>query len=83
MAPTPFGTRYGAGADKLEKTVRFALLSVFMLTVCSGQTARVGFDVGEKAPSFSLPDQNGTVRTLDSLKGAKGLILVFFRSADW
>ena len=30
-----------------------------------------------------VPDQNGTTRTLKSVLGPKGAILVFFRSADW
>jgi peroxiredoxin len=34
-------------------------------------------------PEFSLPDQTGTVRTLQSLMGKKGLMLLFYRSADW
>ena len=38
---------------------------------------------GATAPDFSLPDQSGHARTLDSLSGPKGLVLVFFRSADW
>jgi hypothetical protein len=30
-----------------------------------------------------LPDQHGITRSLRSLMGPKGAILVFFRSADW
>jgi len=43
----------------------------------------IGLAVGEKAPAFSIRDQFGRVQTLDSLKGTKGTILLFFRSADW
>ncbi|MEZ5402012.1 MAG: hypothetical protein R2729_20235 [Bryobacteraceae bacterium] len=39
--------------------------------------------VGEKIPSFSLPDQNGRKQNLRSLTGPKGLVLAFVRSADW
>lgn len=39
--------------------------------------------VGAKVPGFSLNDQNEQVRTLESLMGPKGLMLVFYRSADW
>jgi peroxiredoxin len=35
------------------------------------------------APEFSLPDQTGKVQTNASLKGSKGTVLLFFRSADW
>lgn len=43
----------------------------------------VGLAVGQKAPRFSLPDQFGSVQTLDSLEGKNGTVLLFFRSADW
>ncbi len=45
--------------------------------------AKLGPQVGEKVPDFSLPDQHGARQTLASLMGPKGLILVFNRSADW
>jgi len=43
----------------------------------------LGPKVGERAPDFSLRDQQGTPRTLRSTFGPKGVVLVFFRSADW
>jgi len=43
----------------------------------------IGPKIGDTLPDFSLPDQNGRVRTLNSLVGAKGAVIVFFRSADW
>lgn len=43
----------------------------------------IGLAVGQKAPAFSLRDQFGRVQTLDTLRGAKGTVLLFFRSADW
>jgi hypothetical protein len=43
----------------------------------------IGLAVGAKAPAFSLRDQNGQMQTLDTLKGANGTVLLFFRSADW
>jgi cytochrome oxidase Cu insertion factor (SCO1/SenC/PrrC family) len=39
--------------------------------------------VGGIAAQFSLPDQSGRTCTLESLMGRQGLVLVFFRSADW
>ena len=44
---------------------------------------KLGPKVGETVPDFSLPDQHGVTRSLKSLMGPKGAILVFFRSADW
>ena len=42
-----------------------------------------GLDRGAAIPSFHLPDQNGVERDFASIKGPKGAVLVFYRSADW
>ena len=39
--------------------------------------------VGETVPAFEARDHEGRPRTLESLRGPEGLVLVFFRSADW
>jgi len=39
--------------------------------------------VGEKIPEFEAVDQFGHRQTFATLKGAKGLLLLFHRSADW
>ena len=44
---------------------------------------RLGPQVGETVPAFSLPDHTGVVRTLKDVLGPKGALLVFSRSADW
>jgi len=44
---------------------------------------KLGPQVGERVPDFTLVDQGGRSRTLRSLLGARGLMLLFFRSADW
>ncbi|HJZ72536.1 MAG TPA: hypothetical protein VKE51_12410 [Vicinamibacterales bacterium] len=44
---------------------------------------KLGPQVGDRVPDFTLRDQDGRQRTLASLIGPKGLMLVFFRSADW
>jgi hypothetical protein len=44
---------------------------------------KLGPQVGATVPGFSLSDQTGRTRTLRSVMGPKGAILVFFRSADW
>jgi peroxiredoxin len=44
----------------------------------------LGPRIGARAPDIgSPPDQSGAPRTLQSLMGANGLVLFFFRSADW
>ncbi len=45
--------------------------------------SKLGPQVGERVPDFSLPDQNGKSQTLQSIMGPKGAMLVFIRSADW
>jgi hypothetical protein len=53
------------------------------IQIASIESMSIGLAVGQKAPTFSVRDQFGRVQTLDALKGAKGTILLFFRSADW
>jgi hypothetical protein len=45
--------------------------------------SKLGPQVGERVPDFSLKDQNGKVWSLQSIMGPKGAMLVFIRSADW
>jgi hypothetical protein len=49
----------------------------------AGGPPNVGPNVGDPLPSFEAKDQEGRTRSFDSLKGRNGLVLVFFRSADW
>lgn len=55
------------------------------LTVAALLVAAIatGPEIGMKIPEFSLPDQIGQSRTFTSLSGPQGLVLVFYRSADW
>lgn len=44
----------------------------------------LGPPIGAKVPDIGTPpDQTGTQRSFSSLAGEKGLVLFFFRSADW
>ena len=45
--------------------------------------SKLGPQVGQPVPAFSLKDQTGKVQTLQSIMGPKGAMLVFLRSADW
>lgn len=68
-------------------------LAILTLSVAASQSTspssaapdirRLGPQVGERVPDFTLTDQHGRTRTLASLIGPSGLMLVFFRSADW
>jgi cytochrome oxidase Cu insertion factor (SCO1/SenC/PrrC family) len=44
---------------------------------------KAGLRVGEKAPKFTLKDQQGKERSLDELLKKGKVALVFYRSADW
>lgn len=45
--------------------------------------SKLGPQVGERVPDFTLNDQAGRARTLQSVMGPRGAMLVFIRSADW
>ena len=44
---------------------------------------KTGPAVGSRIPAFDAVDQNGRKRTFETLRGPKGLVLLFVRSADW
>jgi len=62
-----------------------ALMGLLFNPVAQVKAAEdLGPSVGMRAPDIGTPnDQNGTPRSLQSLMGANGLVLFFFRSADW
>ena len=45
--------------------------------------SKLGPQVGEIVPDFSLTDQDGQTWTREAIMGPKGAMLVFVRSADW
>jgi peroxiredoxin len=45
--------------------------------------SKLGPQVGATVPDFNLGDQQGRKRTLQSVMGPKGAMIVFYRSADW
>jgi peroxiredoxin len=45
--------------------------------------SEVGLRAGQKAPDFTATDQLGKTQTLETLRGSKGTVLLFYRSADW
>lgn len=67
-------------------SVRILLLAVSVLAIGRAQSidvSRIGPQPGSQVADFQLPDQHGRSQSLASLAGAKGTMLVFFRSADW
>ncbi|HYK79650.1 MAG TPA: peroxiredoxin family protein [Micropepsaceae bacterium] len=66
----------------------FAAMLLGILIQARQSLANPDFDLGPainaKAPDIGTPpDQTGTPRPLASLMGEKGMVLFFFRSADW
>jgi cytochrome oxidase Cu insertion factor (SCO1/SenC/PrrC family) len=71
-------------------TLCFSLFGLFVFT--GGQEKPhptqadepvLGLDSGSPAPTFALSDQFGHQQSNETLKGSKGTVLLFFRSADW
>jgi peroxiredoxin len=58
----------------------------FIVSTLAAQTPdpqTLGPKVGMHVQEFSLRDQTGEMRSLRSVFGPKGAVLIFFRSADW
>jgi len=71
-------------AYSLRKIVAaVSLCTIIGVGASANTTQDVGLRVGDKAPSFSLKDQNGNDVSLDSLIKKGPVALLFFRSADW
>jgi peroxiredoxin len=47
------------------------------------KNARSGPAVGAKIPAFEVMDIDGKAHTFETLRGPRGLVLLFSRSADW
>ena len=45
--------------------------------------SKLGPQVGQLVPDFSLKDQAGKTWARQSIMGSRGAMLVFVRSADW
>ena len=60
-------------------------LTLFLAAIAAAQApgTKTGPEIGQKAPAFEARDQNGQLQSLATLRGPKGLLLVFVRSADW
>ena len=57
--------------------------SAFALLPSAPGQQIVGLQPGVKAPQIALVDQAGKPETFSTLTGPNGLLLLFFRSADW
>jgi hypothetical protein len=60
------------------------LVVVLILVGAAVAAAKMpGVPDGNPAPPFRAKDQFAREQTLSSLMGRNGLVLLFFRSADW
>ncbi len=50
---------------------------------CASGQHIIGLQPGVKAPQIALADQAGKPQSFNTLTGSNGLLLLFFRSADW
>ena len=79
----------------MSKRLMVIMLAMFFIGMTTGtawaqtptrtkiDVSKLGPQVGERVPDFSLQDQNGKTWTPKSIMGPKGAMLVFVRSADW
>lgn len=70
--------RWGGATAPLAAAALFA-----MAAHGASDSSAPGLAEGTEIPAFEARDQHGEVRGFDSLAGKNGLLLVFFRSADW
>ena len=84
-------------SQRLSRCRTTAVLSLLVATTGVGQArvpqatdraavvdvGRLGPRVGDALPTFTLRDQHGEARSLTSLLGPNGAVIVLFRSADW
>jgi peroxiredoxin len=73
----------------MSRTALLCTLIAVTTVVASAQDVRrvnvskLGPQAGATVPDFNLADQQGRKRTLQSVMGPKGAMIVFYRSADW
>jgi peroxiredoxin len=58
-------------------------LAGLLKPVAESEVPGPNFKVGDAIPQLAGRDQFGKLQDFNSLKGANGLVLLFFRSADW
>lgn len=62
------------------RPILFALLTLIAFVPAASAK---GIEVGKAIPSMTAKDQAGKEQSFDSLKGSKGLTIVFVRSVEW
>jgi peroxiredoxin len=75
--------KLGIGAIAVGILLTTGLQSTRAQDIALPDVQKLGPQTGAKVPDFTLADQHGQPRSLRSLMGPNGLMLVFSRSADW
>ena len=81
--PWEHNLSYGGLKVLMRKALSFGLVIGLAALAQVSRSVKAGPAVGVAVPAFSATDQTGRTQTLESVMGAKGAMLVFFRSADW
>ena len=61
----------------------FAAFVALTALQANGALTELGPKVGDRLPAFEAQDQHGRTQSFETLRGANGLLLLFYRSADW
>ena len=80
--------RYSTGVPALRpSTVVLIGMAVtalaFLFTPAAHAGIATGPEVGTKIPDIRALDQHGKMRSFEDLSGAEGLLILFYRTADW
>jgi hypothetical protein len=70
----------------MKRLIGFSLgLLIMVPTALADEPApdKTGLGIGQKAPEFTLKDQEGEERSLSGLLKQGNVALVFYRSASW
>lgn len=63
---------------KLKGAVLFAVIATLAFVLNPAMTeARGGIEIGSAVENFSMPDTEGTVKSLNDLKGRKGTVVIW------
>jgi peroxiredoxin len=77
------GTLFWKLNVSLSVFAALAIAATSLAAIGQDTTPVPGLQPGVKAPAIALRDQAGKERDFRSLAGPNGLLLLFFRSADW
>lgn len=72
-----------AVSKRIVRILAFSVAALAPLLMSAQSEIPTGPAVGQKIPDFEAVDQSGRRQTFETLRGPKGLLLLFHRSADW